>query len=212
MDLIKASINGELFNVVNSDQYFANQDLYQQGTAIKFNNTAIPVRNVMYDPSQVGFYPQGNFYAKIVPPSQEDSSKYILNSDNVVDFNNCKSFKDVITATMGLETMERAILTSPDNIFNPIVKPADGPEMVGMKEACSAKNMDARKYEDRIPQFNNDIRLFNGNNLSMPKLISLAEAFDMKLTLTFEDASPDVPNPMKKVINVVLTNNNKQIR
>ena len=43
----------------------------------------------------------------------------------------------------------------------------------------------------------------------MKKVIVYGNAMDMKISMTFEDASPDVPNPMGKKVTVVLTGGNE---
>ena len=80
--------------------------------------------------------------------------------------------------------------------------------MKGMKEAVIAKNIDLDKYEHRFgSNYNNDKRLFNKNNISLPMIKRLSKALDMKATLILEDASPDVPNPIgKKIVIDVIGN------
>ena len=44
----------------------------------------------------------------------------------------------------------------------------------------------------------------NKDNISLFKILEISNALDMKCTLLIEDKSPDVPNPMKKTVTVVL--------
>ena len=74
--------------------------------------------------------------------------------------------------------------------------------MVGFKESIIAKNIDIYKYKSRIPNFNNNIRLLNSDNITLTKLKEMCNGLDINLKLTFSDMNGDVVNPMGKEITV----------
>ena len=54
------------------------------------------------------------------------------------------------------------------------------------------------------PMTNYDKRLLKKRNITFGKLRSICKALDMKATITFEDANPNVPNPIGKTITAEL--------
>ena len=97
-----------------------------------------------------------------------------------------------------------------DNVTTPSISPNDAPAMSGLKEAITLKHCDIDKYSDRFgSNFANEKRLLKDSEISLKKLIIYGNAMDIKMTLTMEDASSDVPNPMGEKVTVVLTGGNK---
>ena len=95
------------------------------------------------------------------------------------------------------------MLSNSDNLFKPIPKENDSPEMKAMKKAICLKNIDIDAYADRFgDNFNNDKRLMKGSNITLSKAKSIGNNLDMKITLTISDARPDVPNPIGESITV----------
>ena len=100
-----------------------------------------------------------------------------------------------------LKNAERTILTTPENIFVPVIRDDDSPEMVGLKEAVIAKEIDIDKYQARFgSNYSNDKRLFNDKSITLSKLKTMFKALDMKGTLIIEDLNDDIPNPIGKKI------------
>ena len=103
---------------------------------------------------------------------------------------------------------ERSILTTIDNVFAPDITENDTPEMKAIKQAILDKHIDLDKYEPRFgPNYNNDKRLLKKNSITFGKLRSICNALDIKASITIEDAGPDVPNPIGRVITAELTGN-----
>ena len=95
-------------------------------------------------------------------------------------------------------TAENAFLPYPNDQL-------DSPQMWGLKAAVCYKNTDINYYGPRFgDDFNNDKRIFSGNDITFKKLVAIADNLDIKLTLSFEDKDGDIPNPMRKKIIVVL--------
>ena len=127
----------------------------------------------------VGYYQQGPFLL-FNKPQSEDRKNYSYNDIKHLDFSDAKSVKEVLDNKKKFEKLESSVLESPDKIFRPIIKQDDLPEMVGLKQAITLKNIDKDKYAHRFgDNFNNDMRLFDKHTISMPKLKTMAENFDM---------------------------------
>lgn len=201
----KAKIQDKILDIVDPYDYLRNPHKYSYGyNAIVDQGTVYPIRGK--NDTRPGFYP-GPVISKFVEP--DDSEKADYSAENIIDFDNVDSIKEVMRIQNKLKNAERSILTSTDNIFAPRIDPNDYPEMVGLKEAVTAKNIDLDKYEQRFGMnFNNDKRLFNKNSITMGKLKTMFEALDMKATLVIEDREEGIPNPMGKKIIVDLTGSN----
>lgn len=196
----KARIGNKIMDVVELNDYMNNPstDSY---VAINYDGYLYPVRTK--SDGLPGYYQCGPLGHLVAPVTEED--KKIYSSDNIIDFNNVSNFKEVIDKQNQLRSAERIILTNPDNIFTPEIRENDAPEMVALKTAIIKKNIDIDKYEQRFGNnFNNDKRLFNNSSITLAKLKGMGKAFDMKMTLTIEDSSPNVPNPIGERITVDL--------
>lgn len=205
MDIKKARVSNHIVDVIPLEELYANPNRYPAGyNAVIKDDMVFPIRNKSDD--KPGVYLCGPI-AKYIYPHPNDTDDYSV-IKNVIDFNHVESIRDVIEKQDALNSMERTLLTTVtvDNIFVPPIMPTDGPEMKAMKQAVIAKQIDLEKYESRMgANYNNDRRLFNRPNMTLAKMISMADVFDMKLTLTISDKSPDVPNPIGTVITVDLT-------
>ena len=203
MSLEKAKIGDLIYDVIDQEEFYRNPDMYTSGyTAIKGNDGYIyPVRS--RTDNRPGFY-----YTKCLDffkiPSMKQSDEY--SSQNVINFHDATNLKEVIQAKQKLMNAERTILTTIDNVFTPDIGDTDTPEMQALKQAVIDKHIDLDKYESRFgPNYNNDKRLLKKGNITFGKLRSICDALDIKVTLTIEDAAPDVPNPIGRAITAEIT-------
>lgn len=198
----RISLNNKMMYAISFNTYLDNPALYDNGlTAIVEGEYAYPLRGK--NDTRPGLYQSDAFY-RFIPPRDEEE-KRMYSADNVIDFENASSLREVIDSQNKMRSAERVILTTPDNIFIPNIKPDDSPVMKGLKEAVIMKNIDINKYEQRFGNnFNNDKRLFNNTTISLSKLETMAKALDLRLSLTIEDANENVPNPMGNKIVVEL--------
>lgn len=200
----KMRINEKIYDVTTLDEYVQFKDAYiQQYTAIHDPETrlVLPIKN-RYDESP-GIV-VGNGVSYIEEPEEEEMDDYLDKS--IIDFDNSKSIHDMMEKQRIVRTLERDILTSPDNIFTPKIFDDDSPEMKALKTAVLDKHIDLDKYEPRFgSNYNNDKRLFNKNTISLSMMKRMCEALDIEATLILTDKSEDVPNPMGKTIEVKLT-------
>lgn len=197
----KAVVNGRVTTVVTPAEAL-NNDIYQNKfTSVEVNDMVLPVKS-SYDPSSPGFYIiNDGKIGRIIYPSKEDESEY--SSKNAVDFSNVTSMKELISKQEEIKKLESEVLSNSDNLFKPIPKENDSPEMKAMKQAVCLKNIDLDAYADRFGEnYNNEKRLLKGSSITISKIKSICDKLDMKCSLTISDAGPNVPNPIGQDITV----------
>lgn len=198
----KASIENRILAVVSHDDLMEHPEMYaNSGTGIEFSENGIqyilPYRTGTYTEDRPGVYNCGPIN-RFVLPKEEESSEYVK---EVIDLSNVENISELSKKMELLKNMEREILTSPDNIFTPIISDKDSPEMRGLKEAVIAKNIDIDKYAGRFgDNFPNDKRQFKKNDITLFMMKRMCDCLDMKARLIIEDSSPDVPNPIGRDI------------
>lgn len=197
----KAKINGRVTTVVTPKEALE-QDIYQNKfTSVEVCGNILPVKT-SYDPTSPGFYIMNNgLVGKIIYPNDNDKEEYSI--DNAIDFSNISSMKELIQKQEEVKRMESEVLSNSDNLFKPIAKENDSPEMKAVKEAVCLKNIDLDAYADRFGEnYNNEKRLLKGSSITLSKIKSICSKLDMKCSLTISDAGPNVPNPIGKDITV----------
>ena len=202
MSLEKAKIDDVIYDVISIDEFYQNPSAVNAYTAIKGDDGYIyPVRTKT--DNRPGFYPTGglDFFK---PPSYGEASTY--SQQNMINFREATNIREIIKTQQKLASAERTILMTIDNVFAPEITENDTPEMRALKEAVIEKHIDLDKYEPRFgPNYNNDKRLLKKQNITFGKLRSICNALDIKASITIEDASGDVPNPIGRTITVELT-------
>lgn len=202
----KVCINGKIYDIVSCEEYERNSSLYDPRlTLIERNGMLYPIRSE--DNGEFGYIAnQSPFHYFKPPESQYDETTYSMSNNEIIKFQDINSMTDYLEKQSEYKNLERTILTSPDNIFMPVVSSNDEPTMRALKEAVLAKNIDLDKYSSRFgANYCNDKRLFKGNKITLSKLKDIAENLDMNCTLIIEDKSNDVPNPIGKRIVVNIT-------
>ena len=144
----------------------------------------------------------------IIKPSEQNLPEY--SSENIIDYSNPSTIKDIIEKNELVRNIEKEILTNKDNILDLNISDKDTPEMKATKTAINAKQVDKKAYETRFDQYQNDMRLLKGHKITLPKLVSICEKFDISATLILEDKNDDVPNPIGNKIVVSLTEGRDQ--
>lgn len=197
----KAKINGRVTTVVTPEEALTNPLYQDKFSSVEIDDVILPVKKT-YDPTVPGFYiSSSGKLGKIIYPNDDDKEEY--SSDNAIDFSNIQNMKELISKQEEVKRMESEVLSNSDNLFKPIPKENDAPEMKALKEAICLKNIDIDVYADRfLDNFNNDKRLLKGSSITISKMKSICDKLDMKVTLIISDTSPEVPNPMGKEISV----------
>ena len=197
----KAKINGRVTTVVTPLEALQNESYQNKFTSVEINDTILPVKKT-YDPSSPGFYIMNSGQiGKIIYPSDQDRDEY--SHANIIDFSDVTTMKELILKQEEVKRMESEVLSNSDNLFKPIVKENDSPEMKAMKKAICLKNIDLDLYQDRFgDNYNNDKRLLKGSSITISKMKSICDNLDIKVTLTLSDNNPEVPNPIGETISV----------
>lgn len=206
MSLQKMPIDGVMYDVMSWEEYWQNPSMNQYAAINIGNGYVYPVKK--YDPNgentRPGMYVTTPFSSFVDPVTDHDKDAY--SDSHIIDFGAAENMREYIMTKQRLANAERAILTSIDNVFIPEISENDTPEMIALKQAIINKSIDLDKYEPRFgPNYNNDKRLLKKNNITFGKMRAMCRALDIKATITFEDANPDVPNPIGKVITAELT-------
>lgn len=202
-------IQGRLYEVTTIEQYSKCPDAFLNGyVALDVGQQYIlPVVPANSQAPGITLRKNAPFsYAR--EPEGEIAEQY--ERKNVIDYTKADTFKSFVETQNMVRELEKDILTSPDNIYVPPQDVNDSPAMKALKEAVVKKHIDLDKYEPRLgSNYNNDKRIFNKNNISLPMTVRMCNALDIKATLVLEDQIPkdggEVPNPIGEVISVELT-------
>lgn len=197
-------INGRLYEVVPLSEYENNSEGYLQGyTAVQdYMGRVFPVVPATSTDMGLKYKKGAPFYFANVPEGAEAQ----LDAKNIIDYSKATDIKEFIETQDMVKELEKDILTSPDSIYVPPIDPNDSPAMKALKEAVIDKKIDLNKYEPRFgANYNNDKRIFNKQNISLPMLVRMCNALDIKATLTLEDQTGDIVNPINDVISVEIT-------
>ena len=171
-------------------------------TAIEMDGHVYPI-NRQYSPNVVGMWDGGQVMVYTSPQESINDPDY--DAKNIIDFENVSCLRDSIEKQAELERAERSILISPDNIFAPVIKDTDTPEMRLLKEAITRKRIDIDAYKPRFgSDFNNDKRLFEQSSITIFKLKKMCDNFDMKCSLVIEDKK-NAPNPIGEKLVAYIT-------
>jgi hypothetical protein len=215
-----AVVNGKTLNVYSERQLFDNfQDLAEdEQAAVTITNengekVVLPIRVGYKSMEKPGVYPMtdkdGHNYAFLCHPTTEAEKKeYIPDKEHLVDFKDAEGIQQLMSMTDTLNKSINQYLETDinsGNIYRAKIGEFDSPEMRGLKQALSAKNMEIDKYGEKFgANWANDKRKLNDNNITMFLLKRMGNNFDIDIDIVFRDHSPDVPNPMGKTITVNL--------
>ena len=210
MSMKKIEIDRRLYSVIPLEEYVSHSDLYDyRNTAIEHEDgTILPLRKYPMVEDKPGIYidPDKDISKQMVldrvSPEPKDST---YSADRVIDFSNATSLADVIQKNEAIRDIQSDLLISgtDGNTLYLNVTDADTPEMVAIKSAINAKAINKNAYEQRFTQFQNDMRLLRGHKITLKKLITMCNGFDLVCDLTLRDADNAV-NPMGSPITVRL--------
>lgn len=198
----KAELANKLYNVCSMDEFTDNPDMYTpKFTAIEREDVILPIKNRTTDTGIGIYYQQGAMASIVVKP--DNDKEYSV--DKIIDFSNPKSIGEVFEKQQIIRDIQDEIMTTSDNIMYLKIGDKDTPEMRSLKTAINLKRIDPKQYEDRFDQFQNDMRLLKGESITLGKLVSICNAFDISADLTLRDRDSNTPNPMNETINIDLT-------
>lgn len=194
----KAFIDGRIYDVIEQKD-FGWVSYNGDALAVNMGNYILPVRNT----SQVvkpGIYFDGIFWYPVYPRDDNEALDY--STVHLAYFVSASTFKDVVAAKEKLEKDEFNHLVNSSNVFTPVIDPVNDKALIlGLKMAVTEKQCDINRYAEKFgPDFNNDRRKFNGNDITAAKYSSISGNLDIRTTLIIEDMNPNVANPMGKRI------------
>lgn len=154
-------------------------------TAVIKEDKVYPVQRV-YTSKNVGVYDLGPALIYSRPDNLINKDEY--NTSNIIDFDDVGSLKESIEKTARLVNEEKSILISADNIYTPVIKEEDSPEMALFKEAIAKKRIDVESYKPRFgSDYSNDLRALSGHAITFFKLKRLCDIFDINCHISFDD-------------------------
>lgn len=210
----KAKIGRRILDVIDENEFIRRSSLnpdivvsLAEDTAIEKDGHVYPVTK-QYSKDVTGVTDLGKVLLYSLTEQDKDTDEYKV--ENVIDFENVKSLQESISKQNQLMSAERTILVSPENIFTPVVKEEDTPEMKLLKQAICLKGIDLDNYKQRFgSDYNNDRRLFEQNSITFFKLKRLAEIMDMNVSLSLED-KPGAPNPIGEKLTIQITSDGER--
>ena len=145
----KMRIGKRILDVIDQEEFIRKSEYNPEAVKELAEDTAVVKDEIVYpvmtkfSRDVVGVYDAGPLliYSK---PDDIDLSQY--NSKDIIDFDNVENLRDSIEKAAKLESQERSILISTNNIYKPIVQENDTPEMALFKKAISKKNIDIENY------------------------------------------------------------------
>lgn len=198
----KVLLNGRLCSVSTISEYTDMVDVCNpKFTAIETEDNVLPIKNKTDEGPGV-YYVPGGMCCRIVDPTEEEKDKY--SKENIIDYSKCETIGDVIQKENLVRDIENELLTNKDDIFQLSIGVDDTPEMIATKLAINAKNADVKQYEPRFDQFQNDMRLLKGKSITLAKMKSIYDKFDIEAELILRDRE-GCANPMNKEIKMNLT-------
>jgi hypothetical protein len=210
----KAKIGRRILDVIDESEFIRRSSLnpdivasLAEDTAIEKDGHVYPVTK-QYSKDVTGVTDLGKVLLYSLTEQDKSADEYKV--DNVIDFENVKSLQESISKQNQLMSAERTILVSPENIFTPVIKEEDTPEMKLLKQAICLKGIDLDNYKQRFgSDYNNDRRLFEQNSITFFKLKRLAEIMDMNVSLSLED-KPGAPNPIGEKLTIQITSDGER--
>lgn len=209
-----APIDGRVLDVITEEEYINRRDLYINNqsvcnmtameVSINGNDYLLPFRGRSDD--RPGIYTDGYLYFIRYPENEEDKRLYDKKNISVVDFSDVSDINEFLNKNSQVRQMENLSLSDSDEIFIPPITGNETPAMAAFKQAIIAKHMDIDRYSSRFgDNFLNDKRILKGDDITLKKLSSICNYFDIEATLILRDKNSTVANPMGTIIEAVLT-------
>ena len=214
MQYRSAPIDGKVMDIITEDEYSQKFKMYSENpsicsmTALETNkgdeSYLLPFRGKTDD--RPGIYPDGNLYFVKFPESEEEEKSYNKKNIDIVDFSNVNNINDFLAKNGQVREMENLSLSDSDEIFIPPISGKETEAMRAFKQAIAAKHMDIDRYSSRFGEnYLNDKRILKGDDITLNKLVSICNKFDIEAKLILSDKHPDVANPMGNNIETILT-------
>ena len=213
INITKGVVNGSIYDILSYEEYVENQDSASSGN--------IAIKTTTHEGKEIVLPYKGNYNGNtnipgvynagpvdmFVFPDESNEERY--RAKRTVEISNADSINEILKKKETLARLAEPWITSPDNITKFQISEDDNPEMICLKEALNAKNIDFDKYAPRFgANFPNDKRQLKQNSATLNIIKRFCENLDMEAILILQDKNPNVPNPMGKRVEVSLTGTN----
>ena len=209
----KGVLNGTVYDILTPEEfirYKTVEDSSLENLAVKKDymgkEIVLPVivdRPYSDNNTTAGVYPVGPLSVYLYPQEQ-DINRYI--PTKVTKFSNSESLEQILEKKEVLNSFNEPWVTSTDNTTICTINDDDAPEMVAIKTALNAKQVDFDSYAPRFGvNFPNNKRQLKNSTATLKFIKTFCEALDLDAELTIKDKSNKVANPMNKVIHISLT-------
>lgn len=205
-------VNGQMYDVVNYDQYAANPEAYTDNTGIimnyKGNDIILPLKGAYSgNPTSPGIYNTGPVDFTVYP---NDNNIKDFVPEKIIEMSNISNIKEILEKEETLSRLSEPWITSPDSITKFPIQEDDHPEMKCLKTALNEKEIDFDKYAVRFgDNFPNDKRQLKNNGATLNIIKRFCDNLDMEALLILRDKNDNVPNPIGREIIVSLTDENE---
>ena len=205
----KMRIDNTLYNVCTPAEYNKNPENHTiKFTAVECaNDTVLPLNSRITDRTPgVYFYPkEGNKSGMVgVVIKPEEGTEDMYSKDHVIDYSKAKDIEEVMANNNLIRDIQNDIIMTSENILSLPISQNDAPHMRALKEAINAKGIDKKNYESRFEQYQNNMRLLKGNDITLKKLIEVSTAFDINVEITLSDKD-NINNPIGRCVTANLT-------
>lgn len=135
------------------------------------------------------------------PTGKFETARY-----SIVDFNNIQSMVEMYEKNNQLNTImkETLIPDKEDIIYYHEIQNKESNLMKALQMFLNSKQITPIRYADRFANYPNTIRILNKDRVSIDKFMEFITAMDGKATITIENKSDDVANPIPSPITMEL--------
>jgi len=207
-----AKFGGKAYAVVTPNEYFSTVNYggfncYNEAkTMILCNGYLYPIRHS----NPTGENPSHGCYCYI--EGRPGIVRWVTNDlaysqFELVDLRSPECIQDLIKGLERAQQIRKDTLTADDEatVFRPELHPQDTAIMKALKTFITEKHVDMNLYADRFgPNYSNDIRLLNKNDITIKKFNNFIENLDATCELVINNLNNDVANPLTQEIRVKL--------
>lgn len=204
----KMRINDTLYNVCTPAEYNKNPENHTiKFTAVECGDNVLPLNSRITDKATgVYFFPKEDGRSGMVGyvNKPEEGTEEIYSKSHMIDYSKAKDIEEVMANNNLIRDIQNDIIMTSENILSLPITQKDTPHMKALKEAINAKGIDKKSYESRFEQYQNNMRLLKGNDITLKKLIEVSNAFDINVEITLSDKS-GINNPIGRSVTASLT-------
>lgn len=188
---------GQVFDVVDITEV----DKYtSRPICIEYGDLILPI--VSPDSKQPGMYRSGPVFRPILP-SKKDEETY--HKKNVVNFSDY-AIRDFIQNTNVIaEEQKIRIANDSGDVFAGEINQNTTATMALFREALNRKQIVLDSYQDRFEEgkYNNHKRsIVQDDDVTLKRLITWCDVFDLQVDITLSDKEGNVANPMGNGVSI----------